>query len=59
MFRYDYEEVNADEAGKMMLHLKNQLVALPGKQLGRYKVNMSDNFSYTDPIDGSITENQV
>ena len=35
-----------------------QLAGLPGTTLDGYKVDYADNFAYTDPVDGSISENQ-
>jgi phosphoglucomutase len=31
---------------------------MPGKKYGKYEVAYSDDFAYTDPIDGSVSENQ-
>jgi phosphoglucomutase len=31
---------------------------LPGKQLGDFTVAYADDFSYTDPIDGSVSAKQ-
>ncbi|KAJ8305873.1 hypothetical protein KUTeg_016418 [Tegillarca granosa] len=62
--RYDYENVDSDPANKMMANL-NILVADPsliGKTYSHqdksYTVGKSDNFSYTDPIDKSVSSNQ-
>jgi len=56
--RYDYEEVESDGANKMMAHLTEQLATLPGKKFGAFEVALADNFSYTDPIDHSVSGNQ-
>lgn len=58
--RYDYEEVDADGANKMMAHLK-QIIADPstkGKAFKNYTVAICDDFEYKDPIDHSISKNQ-
>lgn len=56
--RHDYEGVESDRANALMEHLKSSLSELKGKQFGNYTVEYADNFSYTDPVDGSISENQ-
>lgn len=56
--RHDYEEVASDKANELMSNLEAQLTTLPGKQLGSMKVEFSDNFSYTDPIDNSVSHKQ-
>mmetsp|Transcript_16849 Transcript_16849/g.27717 ORF Transcript_16849/g.27717 Transcript_16849/m.27717 type:complete len:117 (+) Transcript_16849:166-516(+) len=42
----------------MMAHLTEQLATLPGKKFGAFEVALADNFSYTDPIDHSVSGNQ-
>jgi 2-keto-4-pentenoate hydratase/2-oxohepta-3-ene-1,7-dioic acid hydratase in catechol pathway len=39
-----------------MDHLRILLPDLPGKQLGDREVAYADDFSYTDPVDGSVSE---
>lgn len=56
--RHDYEGIKLETARGIMEHLRNQLPALPGRTFGAYKVMDADDFSYTDPIDGSITAGQ-
>ena len=56
--RYDYEGIDAGAANTLMLHLQRRLTDLPGTQLDGYQVDYADNFAYTDPIDGSRSENQ-
>jgi phosphoglucomutase len=56
--RHDYEDVNSDHAQTLMDELGKLLPNLKGKQLGRYQVEYSDDFSYTDPIDGSVSQHQ-
>ena len=45
-------------ANDLMTHLQMQLAGLPGTTLDGYTVDYADNFAYTDPVDGSISENQ-
>ncbi len=56
--RHDYEEVDKEAADGLMEHLKESLASLPGRSFGEYTVEYADNFSYTDPVDGSVSENQ-
>uniref|UniRef100_K7FU78 Phosphoglucomutase-1 n=1 Tax=Pelodiscus sinensis TaxID=13735 RepID=K7FU78_PELSI len=62
--RYDYEEVDADAANKMMKDLETVMFdrSFVGKQLSAgdkvYTVEKADNFEYSDPVDGSISRNQ-
>ena len=56
--RYDYEGVESDRATTLMANLHAQLPTLKGKKFGDREVEYSDDFSYTDPIDGSVSNNQ-
>jgi phosphoglucomutase len=56
--RHDYEEVATEGANALVNHVKNQFDTLKGKKFGNYTVAYADDFSYTDPIDGSVTTNQ-
>ena len=56
--RHDYEAVDSDAANGLMHHLRILLPGLPGKTLGNYRVEYADDFAYTDPVDGSRSENQ-
>jgi phosphoglucomutase len=56
--RYDYEGIDTAAANGLMSHLQSQLAGLPGSTLDGYLVDYADNFSYTDPVDGSVSENQ-
>ncbi|MEA5418440.1 alpha-D-glucose phosphate-specific phosphoglucomutase [Spirulina sp. CCNP1310] len=56
--RHDYEEVPSEPANELMAQLQVQLATLPGQTLGGYTVDYADNFSYTDPVDGSVSKNQ-
>lgn len=58
--RYDYEEVDSEGANQLMAHLRSQFQdpAFVGKKLGEFEVAEADDFSYTDPIDGSVSKNQ-
>lgn len=56
--RHDYEGVDSDRAETLVAHLQSQLQTLQGQQFGARKVEYSDNFSYTDPVDRSVSQNQ-
>jgi phosphoglucomutase len=56
--RYDYEEIDTGAANGLMEHLQARLADLPGSLLNGYTVDYADNFAYTDPVDGSVSENQ-
>ncbi|WP_415879612.1 alpha-D-glucose phosphate-specific phosphoglucomutase [Methylomonas sp. TEB] len=56
--RHDYEAVDSEIANGIVAHLRSQLSSLPGKSWGDYEVKFADEFSYTDPVDGSVSSNQ-
>jgi phosphoglucomutase len=58
--RYDYEEVDAKGAGEMMKHLLElQKTLQKGSTLEGFTIDTADEFSYTDPVDGSVSARQV
>ncbi|HCC80995.1 MAG TPA: alpha-D-glucose phosphate-specific phosphoglucomutase, partial [Methylophaga sp.] len=56
--RHDYEEIPIEIANQLMEGLQQQLPDLAGQSLNGYIVDYADNFSYHDPVDKSIAENQ-
>ncbi|MBW9065155.1 alpha-D-glucose phosphate-specific phosphoglucomutase [Rhizobium herbae] len=56
--RHDYEEVDTDAANGLMQALRDQLATLPGKSFGALTVETADDFSYSDPVDKSVSSNQ-
>ena len=56
--RYDYEAIDTEAANGLMTRLQARLANLPGTTLGSHIVDYADNFAYTDPVDGSVSENQ-
>jgi phosphoglucomutase len=56
--RHDYEEIELDKANKLMKRLNEKLDSLVGQQVSKMKISKSDNFSYLDPVDGSLSKNQ-
>ena len=56
--RYDFEGINSDSANHLMAALNESLTSLAGQDFGQYQVERADNFSYSDPVDGSVSANQ-
>ncbi|MBD2462361.1 alpha-D-glucose phosphate-specific phosphoglucomutase [Oscillatoria sp. FACHB-1407] len=56
--RHDYEGVDSDRANTMMTNLRSLAPTLKGKTFGNYTVEYGDDFSYTDPVDGSVSQKQ-
>jgi phosphoglucomutase len=56
--RHDYEGIETGKANAFMERLGASLASLPGRQAAGMTVMRADNFSYTDPVDGSVTSNQ-
>jgi len=56
--RHDYEGVNAEAAKALMNDLRFRLADLPGQTFGNLCVDYADDFSYTDPVDGTVSKNQ-
>jgi len=56
--RYDYEALPTDAANGVMAHLRASFATLSGQTFGNYTVATCDDFSYTDPVDGSVSTKQ-
>ena len=56
--RHDYEKLDAAAASEMIDSVREKLPGLEGKTLAPGKVVKADDFSYTDPVDGSTTTRQ-
>lgn len=56
--RHDYEGLNAEAAGQMLAALREKLPTLAGKNFSGDQIKSADDFSYTDPVDGSISAKQ-
>ena len=56
--RHDYEAIPTEAANLVIAHIKAQFISLVGQSFGTYIVKACDDFSYHDPIDGSISHNQ-
>jgi phosphoglucomutase len=56
--RHDFEAIETARADAMMAELRAGLAALPGTQAEGMTIAAADDFSYTDPIDGSVSHKQ-
>ena len=56
--RHDYEALEAAPAASMIEGLRESLPTLAGVPLAGSLVARADDFSYTDPVDGSVTTRQ-
>ena len=56
--RHDYEGIPNDAASGVMKLLQDSFASLRGAQFGHLQVKLCDDFSYTDPVDGSISIGQ-
>jgi len=56
--RHDYEGMPLATGDGIMAHLREQLAGLVGQSFGDNTVSQADDFSYTDPVDGSVSPNQ-
>ena len=56
--RHDYEEVAAEPAAELMRQLEASLPGLVGSSPNGLSIEAADNFTYTDPVDGSVSHHQ-
>jgi len=56
--RYDYENVPTEQANALIGGLRAKLDGLVGQAVNGLSVTLADEFSYLDPVDGSISNNQ-
>jgi phosphoglucomutase len=56
--RHDYEDIPNDAANSVMKLLLDSFPTLRGAQFGHLQVKLCDDFSYTDPVDGSVSIGQ-
>ena len=56
--RHDYEGMPLAIGDGIMAHLRGQLNDLTGQAFAGSTVRLADDFSYTDPVDGSVSPNQ-
>jgi phosphoglucomutase len=56
--RHDYEDIPAEAANAVMKLLRDRFAELQGARFGTLQVKLCDDFSYTDPVDGSVSTGQ-
>lgn len=56
--RHDYEGLELTAATELFDALREKLAALPGSSRAGSRVAHADDFSYTDPVDGSVSSRQ-
>ncbi|MFH1574486.1 MAG: alpha-D-glucose phosphate-specific phosphoglucomutase, partial [Acidobacteriota bacterium] len=56
--RHDYEALPSAAAAAMIQDVADRLPRLAGTQVAGCAVTSADDFSYTDPVDGSVTARQ-
>ena len=56
--RHDYEGIDKDKAAALMSALRMKLASLEGVTQGARRIEIADDFSYEDPIDGSVSTQQ-
>jgi len=56
--RHDFDEIDLVAANGLMEALRGLLPSLPGRRFGALRVEAADDFSYRDPVDGSLTMGQ-
>ncbi len=56
--RHDYEAVDSTKAAQMIAELTERLPDLEGSAAGSLVIASADQFSYEDPVDGSVSRNQ-
>jgi phosphoglucomutase len=56
--RHDFEAIPTDRADAMMAALRDLLPSLPGQEVDGMQITTADDFAYTDPVDGSVSQRQ-
>lgn len=56
--RHDYVNIDSARATALMDHLREQLDGLAGRRFGSRVIEKADEFAYTDPVDGSVSQRQ-
>ena len=56
--RHDYEGVDKKKTETVMATLQNKFDDLPGQKFYGETVSKADNFTFRDPVDGSLSKNQ-
>src|SRR5260370_175650 len=53
--RHDYEGLEAHAAAAMLAEIDEALPSLRGRKFGEGSISQADDFTYTDPVDHSVT----
>ena len=56
--RHDYEAIDPPTAEALMADLRGRINGLVGESINGFVVNHADDFTYEDPVDGSISQRQ-
>ncbi len=56
--RHDYENIPSEAANALFDNLQDNLSSLVGKEFSGRSISTADNFSYHDPVDGSVSDKQ-
>ena len=56
--RYDYEGVDKAQANAMFDAMRGGTEAAVGRSFGAYTIATADDFTYVDPVDGSVAKKQ-
>lgn len=56
--RHDYEGIPTERADALMADLRSRLDHLAGQTVAGQQIAWADDFSYTDPVDGSVSQRQ-
>ena len=57
--RHDFEGIETAKADELMAQLRQKLPTLSGQEVEGMRIKAADDFSYTDPVDGSASVQQV
>ncbi|MDT7520481.1 alpha-D-glucose phosphate-specific phosphoglucomutase [Rhodoferax sp. TBRC 17660] len=56
--RHDYEGIPTEQADALMRDLRASLPTLGGTSIAGLPIAFADDFAYTDPVDGSVSQKQ-
>ena len=56
--RHDFEGIETAKADELMAQLRQKLPTLSGQEVEGMRIKAADDFSYTDPVDGSTSVKQ-
>ncbi|MFV0491605.1 MAG: alpha-D-glucose phosphate-specific phosphoglucomutase [Pseudorhodobacter sp.] len=56
--RHDFEAIETEKADALMVDLRDRLDGLAGQRVEGMTITAADDFSYADPVDGSVSQRQ-